>query len=469
MIRLIRNIKQRGIRLHRLNICLTILAVATSIAMFIAMGFTSSINEETYEMTQQLGQWRTDAYDLQLASDYLTDRIRCFVTTGEKAYLDDYFEEVHVTRRRDRAINELEKNHPDTSAILSLQEAMDESIALMEHEYYAARLTVDAFDLKLSEFPAEIQKVELSNIDNNLMPSEKRELAIYKVFGRDYHINKDSISRHMNNCLRDLSVEIGQKQEDISEKLKTQVFIEHMLTVFIILLLLGIVSLTLKLAVLPLRKAVELIRNEKDLPMNGAFEVRFLAKTYNLMHHTNMKSREKLTYEATHDGLTGLYNRRGYDFLLENVDLETCALILIDLDRFKQINDSFGHDTGDRILKAVATEVFGSFRAQDYICRIGGDELAVIMVHSDPTLETLIRKKVEIINKNLNDIDDNLPPISVSVGVAFGEKNITVDTLFKHADDALYIVKEHGRSGVRFYHENEKHGHDRRSTDRINL
>ena len=461
MIKLIRKIKQRGIRLHRLNICLTILAIATSVAMFIAMRFTSTINDETYTMTQQLAKWRTDAYELQLASDYLTDRIRCFVTTGEKSYLDDYFEEAYVTRRRDRAINELEKNHPDASAILSLKEAMAESVALMEHEYYAARLTVDAFDLKLSDFPDEIQNVKLSDLDNKLMPSEKRELAITTVFGRDYHINKDSISRHMDNCLRDLSIEIGQKQENISKKLSTQVFIEHILTVFIIFLLLTIVFLTLKLAVLPLRKSVELIRNEKDLPMNGAFEVRFLAKTYNLMHHTNMKSREQLTYEATHDELTGLYNRRGYDFLLENVDIETCALILIDLDRFKQINDSFGHDTGDRILKAVATEVFGSFRTQDYICRIGGDELAVIMVHTDPTLETLIKKKIELINGNLNNIGDNLPPISVSVGVAFGEKNITVDTLFKHADDALYIVKEHGRCGVRFYHEREKHGHDR--------
>ena len=266
----------------------------------------------------------------------------------------------------------------------------------------------------------------------------------------------------MDKCLKDLSDYIDQQHEEISKKLRSQVFTEHFLTAFIIIYLLTIVFVTLRLLVSPLKNAVTLIRDEKDLPMKGAFEVRFLAKTYNLMHRTNMKNREKLTYEANHDELTGLYNRRGYDFLLENVDLETCALIIIDLDRFKQINDSYGHDTGDKILKEVATEVFGSFRAQDYICRIGGDELAVIMVHSDPTMEPLLRKKVELMNATLaalNEKDESLPPISISVGVAFGDKDITVETLFKHADEALYSVKEKGRSGVAFYKNNHSSSH----------
>ena len=424
MLKVFRRIRHRGVKLHRLNMILMILAIVSSIAMIVVMGFTISINDESYDTTTKLAQWRSNAYNLQIASDYLTEKIRSFVTTGEKKYLDEYFNEAKVTKRRDHAIEALEKDLPGTAAITSIKDAMNESVALMNDEYYAARLTVDAYDSNLSSYPVEIQKAKLTD--------------------------------------KDLSDYIDQQHDEISKKLRSQVFTEHFLTAFIIIYLLTIVFVTLRLLVSPLKNAVTLIRDEKDLPMKGAFEVRFLAKTYNLMHRTNMKNREKLTYEANHDELTGLYNRRGYDFLLENVDLETCALIIIDLDRFKQINDSYGHDTGDKILKEVATEVFGSFRAQDYICRIGGDELAVIMVHSDPTMEPLLRKKVELMNATLaalNEKDESLPPISISVGVAFGDKDISVETLFKHADEALYSVKEKGRSGVAFYKNNHSSSH----------
>ena len=462
MLKVFRRIRHRGVKLHRLNMILMILAIVSSIAMIVVMGFTISINDESYDTTTKLAQWRSNAYNLQIASDYLTEKIRSFVTTGEKKYLDEYFNEAKVTKRRDHAIEALEKDLPGTAAITSIKDAMNESVALMNDEYYAARLTVDAYDSNLSSYPVEIQKTKLTDANSKLSSSAKRELAITTVFGSKYQKDKETISSHMDKCLKDLSDYIDQQHEEISKKLRSQVFTEHFLTAFIIIYLLTIVFVTLRLLVSPLKNAVTLIRDEKDLPMKGAFEVRFLAKTYNLMHRTNMKNREKLTYEANHDELTGLYNRRGYDFLLENVDLETCALIIIDLDRFKQINDSYGHDTGDKILKEVATEVFGSFRAQDYICRIGGDELAVIMVHSDPTMEPLLRKKVELMNATLaalNEKDESLPPISISVGVAFGDKDISVETLFKHADEALYSVKEKGRSGVAFYKNNHSSSH----------
>ena len=127
----------------------------------------------------------------------------------------------------------------------------------------------------------------------------------------------------MENCLKDLEAEMREKQEYYSKKLKDQVVFEHILTVLIIIVLLVMVLFTYRLVIVPLRNSVNLIRDEEDLPISGAYEIRFLAKTYNLMHHTNLQNKEKLTYEATHDKLTGLYNRRGYDFLIENVDMET--------------------------------------------------------------------------------------------------------------------------------------------------
>ena len=172
--------------------------------------------------------------------------------------------------------------------------------------------------------------------------------------------------------------------------------------------------------------------------------MRFLARTYNLMNRVSRESKERLEYEATHDPLTGLYNRRGYDFLLNNVDIYTSAFLLIDLDKFKSINDNYGHDVGDKALTKVAEILHKSFRAQDYVCRIGGDEFAVIMIHAESQLTGRIQNKIREINEQLkiSDKDEGLPPLSLSVGVVFGDQDYTLDEVFKEADKALYKAKE---------------------------
>ena len=443
-------LKHRGIRIHRLSLIMLALAVITSAVLYMSMHMTTVINDETADLTNLLGRYRSDAYELQIASDYLTDKIRCFVVTGKKQYLDEYFEEANVTKRREKAIGELENHRKDSPSVKSIKEAMVDSVDLQNLEYYAARLAVEAYNRNLSEYPDEIKAVELSETDKAKTSSQKKDAAINAVFGSEYYKAKESISSHMNTCLKDLSEELSLEQAVISEKLRNQVFIEHVLTIVLIILMFLLVAITLKMVVLPLRESVKLIRKEKDLPLKGAYEVRFLAKTYNLMHHTNLKSFEKLNFEATHDELTGLYNRRGYDFLLENIDIETCALILIDLDEFKQINDKYGHDIGDKILIKVSGILNNSFRNRDYICRFGGDEMAVIMIHADESMKALIENKVIEMNQILKENEEGLPPISISVGVAFGKEGITIDELFKNADKALYEVKENGRNGVVF-------------------
>lgn len=170
------------------------------------------------------------------------------------------------------------------------------------------------------------------------------------------------------------------------------------------------------------------------------------------MYYTNIESKKKLGHEATHDKLTGLYNRRGYEFLLQNVDMETSTLLIIDLDEFKSINDTHGHDVGDEVLKKAAKTIFNSFRSQDYICRIGGDEFAVIMIRSDSSMKDLIARKINMINEKLSVSDENdNPPVSCSVGVTFGRIGLNVSDMFKRADTALYETKKNGRCGVTFF------------------
>lgn len=144
-----------------------------------------------------------------------------------------------------------------------------------------------------------------------------------------------------------------------------------------------------------------------------------------------------------------LLNRRSFDQILSlyKKDRSSFALILADVDVFKQINDTYGHDTGDRILKRVAALLHTAFRSTDYVCRIGGDEFAVIMVDMSRELYYTITNKIAEINGLLTVPEDGLPAVSLSAGVAFSDENGFCGSLFRAADSALYTAKAHGRCG----------------------
>ena len=450
----LKNIKKRGISLRALNMVMLVIAILISAVLFVAMSRTTKMYDETHEITQNLLSWRSNSYNLQVASDYLTEQMRSFVITGNREYLDNYFKEAQETRRREWALEDLKNLHGETLAYRDLNAAMQESVSLMNTEYHAARLAVEAYDLNVADFPEEVATYKLKADELSMEPSKQKEAAELLLFDDAYSREKAQITEHITNCLSDLSNEMNAEQAEISDKLKKQVVAEHALTVILIVIMLCIVLLTTRLVVNPLMKCVDLIRDEMDIPVKGVYEIRFLAKTYNLIHRTNLQSREQLTYEAMHDKLTGLYNRRGYDYIMKNVDLYTSALLLFDVDKFKQINDSLGHDCGDKALVRVTDMIIKSFRSQDYICRLGGDEIAVVMVHTDETLTKLLKKKIKKINDSLKEEKDGIPPFSVSAGMAFGEDGIDGEILFKRADEALYEAKNAGRSNVRIFGEN---------------
>ena len=156
-------------------------------------------------------------------------------------------------------------------------------------------------------------------------------------------------------------------------------------------------------------------------------------------------------YKATHDALTGLYNRAGYERIMSIVDPRSDFLLFFDIDNFKTVNDTYGHETGDRVLQKTAAAIQHNFRAVDYICRIGGDEFVVILTWADVRNEEQIALRIRRINEELQNTDDGLPPASVSVGIAHGAVVPDPDRLMEYADEALYETKRNGRCGYTFY------------------
>ncbi|MBR2895193.1 MAG: GGDEF domain-containing protein, partial [Oscillospiraceae bacterium] len=128
------------------------------------------------------------------------------------------------------------------------------------------------------------------------------------------------------------------------------------------------------------------------------------------------------------------------------------ALVLMDVDKFKEVNDTYGHAGGDRVLIRVAKLLRDSLRESDYVFRIGGDEFAAILTNVKKEQLEAVRKKLLRVNEKLLQPEEECAAVSLSIGMAFSENGYR-EGLYEQADRALYCVKEHGRCDCMVYTE----------------
>ena len=444
-----RKVKENGIRLRWVHIIIIIFTAVISFFMLYETFRFSAAFEDVTGATDEYIELQKDADGLMNASDYLTQEVQDFTVTTEKIHLINYFEEAEETKRREKAIEKMKDITGEGTAYKFLHNAMNESLDLMQTEYYAMKLITIACEIEY--IPDEVEKVELTKQDAALSNSEKIKLAQRMVHDTTYHRKKEVIRTNMESCLVELEKQTHIIQNEANEKLETRLNNIRVIIFIQLAIIIVILIMTSVLVILPMLRGVYSIKKDEKLPVKGAYEFRYLAKTYNSMYEAFKKSIASLNYEASHDKLTGLYNRAGYDVLSRSVDLGTTAVLMIDVDKFKDINDQYGHDVGDKILQKFARVLRKTFRSEDYICRIGGDEFVVFMMHVTDELRDLIILKTKQINSALADVSDELPPASASIGIAFGHDAPDMETLLKHADEALYNVKENGRGGGSFY------------------
>ncbi|MEE8493586.1 MAG: diguanylate cyclase [Nitrospirales bacterium] len=171
------------------------------------------------------------------------------------------------------------------------------------------------------------------------------------------------------------------------------------------------------------------------------------------------RAEERLSYLAHHDPLTGLANRGlFYDRLQQALARskrvsQLVGVMLLDLDRFKVVNDTLGHECGDRVLQETAARLVKCVREVDTVCRIGGDEFTVLVegVAREQDLSTVARRILEAMSRPFV-LDTQEITVGVSVGItAFPLDNQAMEDLLKHADAAMYRAKERGGQCYHFY------------------
>jgi two-component system, cell cycle response regulator len=172
-----------------------------------------------------------------------------------------------------------------------------------------------------------------------------------------------------------------------------------------------------------------------------------------------VKAHTELQFEAAHDHLTGLWNRGAIMDLLQRETQRTVRIgeplgvIMADLDDFKRINDSHGHQIGDTVLREVAQRLLQSVRNYDYVGRYGGEEFLIVLTACVPSdlIVTAERMRIYVSEKPV-DTDTGPIPVTISIGLAAqhanGREPIKGEDLVRAADSALYIAKANGRNRV---------------------
>ena len=161
--------------------------------------------------------------------------------------------------------------------------------------------------------------------------------------------------------------------------------------------------------------------------------------------------KNEFTYDALHDPLTGLYNHTAFEILFHDSDKDHIAVLLADIDGFEKFRAEEGRKRAEEVTKKVASVLRSSFRSVDDICRLRDDEFVVIMTRVTSAMRSQVIDKVEMVNEILQHPEDDLPSLSLSVGIAFSDRENPEGDIFQDADTALARMKEVRQCGCALF------------------
>lgn len=311
---------------------------------------------------------------------------------------------------------------------------------------------------------------DLKSIAAYERPLDANSVIRLLVDGRVIYRSDDTSKERLNTFLHKAHGDMPFMKElrtDLEIGLPTSVYNKPIKKTFVLLLMIGIVFIALGLffasviantITRPILRLYDRVKASSEAdpvrcsPLGTDDELEELAKVFD--RHT-----QRLQHLAEHDVLTRLPNRALFIDRLQQAiksakrNDERLAVVFFDLDRFKEVNDSFGHDFGDELLKQVAKNVTQGLRSSDTIARLGGDEFILLLEHitHEEIITNVIHKIMQLFKKPFT-IKHHQFFISSSIGIAvYPMHGETADELIKNADAAMYRSKENGRNLYHFY------------------
>lgn len=441
----------RGLRVRSINVVMMILAIALCGVVLFSSFKIKNDYEVLIDSMNDYSECNKAINEFKDSTDYLTNQTRLFSINLDPIFLENYFYEVNFLKRREVALEIIQMSHKGDTIEANLQMALKESLFLQRREMYSMRLLCDAVPFEI-EIPNLILQVELTGADKELSKNQKLEKGKNMLFDDAYIASKEHISTYTSKAheaLINTYLDVEMDSDDIINKAFSFQFISLLMLIIVSVLLF---ILLIIFVLHPLELHIDSILKNTKMKERGSYEMRYIAKAYNNLCEKNALRNSLLQHKAEHDPLTGLINRNAFDQIKNALaeSMEPIAYLIIDIDLFKSINDNYGHPIGDEVLKKISSLLMETFRATDYVARIGGDEFAVIMTKFGTSAVDIIQKKIDGLNYTLQSVDDGLPSVSLSVGVAFSDEGYKQE-LIAQADKALYRVKKGGRCNCSFY------------------
>lgn len=445
--------KLKGLRIQTVSLWVSICTILVSI--LIGHGILN-VKKQYHHLTRMTRRYiitQDDAMDMSLGSDHLTEQARLYVITKEQLHADAYFMEINVTQRRERALLEIEKNLSgnDENTLQMSKTALKLSNDLTDREIHAMKLAALSADADISKLSPEIQNYTLSAEELQYSQQEQSDAASKLVFGQEYRSKKKEIDETLSKVTKSAIQTCETTQRKSEAAMKKALTLQSIYAVISVLLVILAYAIIAVLIIKPIKMYIDCIKNNNILEVKGAYKFKYLAATYNDIYETSVTQHDLLRQKVEHDILTELPNRQAFEHIKTGLRTfpDPIALVLVDIDLFKSINNTYGHEIGDCALIRTAGLLKESFRSTDYVFRISGDEFALILLKISPECKRIVGSKIDRINRTLQHPPKDLPKYSISAGIAFSDIGYT-DELFRQAEKALFGAKENGRCGYTF-------------------
>lgn len=434
--------KRQGIRLNHMNIVMICIGLVLATLMVVSMYSTTDSVKQIVSFTNSFLNNQQTGGMLRDFAGSLSEQAMAFVQSGEVGPAKAYETQLNVIN------GQLEQNSPEAFVSAAAGTEFDTAVQAfrgrLQTEQIAMRMAAESMPKQMFEaLPDFLKETELSEEDKALSEEARKGKAIAMLTSESYTGLEETIRDAIDNSHK-ISSQEGQKQADTTFT-KVQHIMGNQTALVILFLVVSVLALLLNrfLIISPIQKSVENLDKREPIPEKGSYEMRHLARVYNDVLKENEEKTEKLTYTASHDALTGVYNRTEFDRYYRQIEKQqNVGIIVADVDHFKQYNDEFGHDIGDRVLCTAVEAMKRHFRSVDHISRIGGDEFCIIMPRTGQRDAGKISEKIHEINKELSQEGGDLPPVTISAGVAFWDRPDPDGSLFKDADTVLLDLKK---------------------------
>lgn len=285
-----RKTNNEGISLRVVHIAMVVCAVIISLLLVFSTYQSSNVFTALNKATGNYIIRQSAAHELMEASDYLTEMVQRFTLEGDTQYLDNYFEEAFTSKRREAAITSMSESEAETALVEQLQKAMDESTSLMYREYYAMKLVIDAKEIR--DYPETLRAIELKDEDTFLSEKDKMELAQEMVLGKEYYERKEIIRTNLKSSLQTLDKLMNTTRQNTTAELNSELTIIRVVIIVMTLVILFLIYMTARLGTVPLINAQKKAESGDPIPVTGAKEFRYMARSYNKMYQKLYGSKE---------------------------------------------------------------------------------------------------------------------------------------------------------------------------------